>query len=164
MPTSAAIRASSAISRSITQFARSPTKNSREWGCQCRVIGPAATPMIRSRTRVAAAAARLRMRLHLQDFEVLIGDRLDRRYVDCRLTRGVLLAEALEQPRNLLAFVEAVPGLPDELGVGAAADVDDGEAAGERLEHCVRARLVTAGCDEDVVGAKLGGHLLGRDR
>ena len=86
-----------------------------------------------------------------EDLEVAVGDPRDRTGRDRRPPRVELGDEALEDVAELLVGAEREASFPDELRVAAAIAIRRGEAAGEGLQECVRARIVVARGDVDVL-------------
>ena len=105
------------------------------------------------------ARERGRARSSPQHLEVTVGDVARVTARDRRPTLARARARAGRARRQLLRLVEAEPGVADELGMAAASQVDRRKAAGERLEQRVRARVVAARGDVDVLAAKQLGEL-----
>ena len=99
-----------------------------------------------------------------EDLEVAIRDVGDRRRRDCRAPLLELGHEPVEHGRKLLVLAEREPALADQLGVPAAREERRGKAAGERLQQRVRAGVVAARGDVDVVRAQELGDRRGVDR
>src|SRR5439155_16662983 len=83
--------------------------------------------------------------------EVAVGDLRERRHGDRGSAILELAGDAVEGVRQLGRRREGTPSLADELRVSSARTVDGGKPAGERLEEGVRAGVVQARGDVDVV-------------
>ncbi len=91
---------------------------------------------------------------HAEDLEVTVGDPCDRVGRDRGSSFVELRGQPVEDVPQLLVVGERKAALADELGVAAAASVRRGQAAGERLEKGVGARVVAARGDVEVLGAE----------
>src|SRR5439155_6750472 len=89
-----------------------------------------------------------------QHGEIAIGDPRERSDRDLHPPLLVLVDEPVEEAGDLRVVVVAETGLADELGVAAAPGVHGWQAALERLDQRVRARIVEARRKVDVVGAE----------
>ena len=99
-----------------------------------------------------------------QHLEVAVGDLVERHEPDRGPPLVELAASRSSTAGELLRSVEPDPAVPDELGMPAAAQKGRGKPAGERLDQRVRARVVPARRDVDVLAAEQLGELLRRDR
>ena len=86
-----------------------------------------------------------------EDLEIAIGDPGDRAGRDRRAPLVELGDEPLEDVAELLVLRERKAALADELGVTAAVSIRRRQAAGERLEERVRAGVVAARGDVEVL-------------
>ena len=148
-------RVSRALSSSIDQPMSSPTTKSREWSGQ----------RDRARRNVCLQRRRARARSSAQHLEIAVGDVCERGHADRRaaLSRA-LRAAAARTSGSSSALVEPEPALADELRMAAAAQERRRQPAGERLEQRVRARIVPARGEVDVVLAQEVGQLVRRQR
>src|SRR5207253_922454 len=122
--------------------APSPTSSRRERGAH-------------RRARLAAIGRSSALELiQTQNSQVAVRNLADRRQVDARPARLVLVDEPVEQRGDLLAVAEAEARLLDSLLAAAAVEVDRGKPTGESLDKRVRIRIVLGRGDEDVVLAQ----------